>query len=68
MASIEIIWEGILSRDEQQIRQAFETLEEESQREIIAHLRVMTSKEGWHPEQRISAQTALDILTQEGEA
>ena len=37
-----------------------------------AHLRVMTSEDGWHPEQVISAQAALDVIAaiekMEGEA
>ncbi len=68
MTSIEIIWEQILSRDEEQIRQAFRELDEASRREVLAHLRVMIREEGWHSEQRISAQKALDILIEEGKA
>lgn len=62
MASIEIVWEKILSREAGQITAAFFELDDESRRQVLAHLRVMVSEEGWHPEQKVSAQTALDAL------
>ena len=29
---------------------------------VSAHLHLMTSEDGWHPEQVISAQAALDVI------
>jgi hypothetical protein len=62
MNSVEIIWEQLLSRDVQQVRAAYLALELETRCQVMAHLRLMTSQEGWHPEQVISAQAALDAL------
>ena len=55
MTSIEIVWEKILSRDAEQIKETFSALDEESRGNVLAHLRVMCVEEGWHPEQKISA-------------
>ncbi len=59
MTSTEILWEQILSRDPDQVRTAFFALDKETQLYVSAHLLAMTSEEGWHPEQVISAQKAL---------
>ena len=68
----EIIWDALLSREEDQIRPAFLALDAETRQAVGAHLRVMTSEDGWHPEQVISAQAALDVIAaiekMEGEA
>jgi hypothetical protein len=65
MSSEEIIWEQILSRDPAQVRAAFFVLDVETQQGVVEHLRVMTSEEGWHPEQVISAQKALDAISKD---
>ncbi len=62
MASKEIIWEQILSRDPEQVHAAFFALDAETQKQVAAHLRLMTSEEGWHPEQVISARKALEVI------
>ena len=62
MASNEIIWEQILSRDPDQVSSAFIALDAEMQRQVVMHLRAMVSEEGWHPEQVISAQKALEAI------
>jgi hypothetical protein len=62
MNEVEIVWEALLSRDEAQIRPAYLALDAETRGAVGAHLRVMTGEEGWHPEQVISAQAALDVI------
>ena len=62
MNTVEIIWDALLSRDEAQIRPAYLALDAQTRQAVGAHLRVMTSEDGWHPEQVISAQAALDVI------
>jgi hypothetical protein len=62
---LEQTWDGILSRDPQRITQVFNGLSSKDQQVVLHHLRKMTSESGWHPEQVISAQTALDVLDRE---
>jgi len=62
MEPLEFFWENILSRSPERIRAIFKTIDEDSQRAVIIHLEKMTNEEGWHPEQVISAQAALDAL------
>jgi hypothetical protein len=59
---LEAFWGQVLSRDPQQVREAFETLTEEERRALREHLARMVSEPGWQPEQRDSAQAALDAL------
>lgn len=59
---LEIFWDAILSRQPEQIRAAWLPLTVVDREELIAHLQRMTSEEGWHPEQRKSAQAALDTI------
>jgi hypothetical protein len=59
---IEDLWDALLSRQADQARSAFRTLDAEQQRAVMAHLQRMTTEPGWHPEQRISAQAALEAL------
>ena len=65
--ALEIIWDALLSREPDQIRAMFGSLDAASRRVVLAHLRRMGCEEGWHPEQRISAQTALDALKDKGQ-
>lgn len=60
--SIEDLWEALLSRQTGQVRSAFQTLDPEQQSAVMAHLQRMTQEAGWHPEQRNSAQAALEAL------
>ncbi len=62
MDPLEFFWDRLLSRSPEQIRAIFKTIDETSQREVLAHLKKMTTEEGWHPEQVISAQTALNVI------
>ena len=58
----EILWDQLLSRQPQHIQAAYQTLLPQEQNAVINHLKRMTSDPDWHPEQRISAQIALDTL------
>jgi hypothetical protein len=59
---LEDLWDALLSRQADQVRSAFRTLNSEQQRAVRLHLQRMTVEPGWHPEQRISAQAALEAL------
>ena len=59
---LEPLWERLLSREEMQVKTAFSSLSESEQEAVLIHLRRMAQEDGWHSEQRISAQIALDVL------
>ena len=56
------VWDGILSRQPERIRQTYAALDASSQAEVLAHLKRMTSEDGWHPAQVESAQAAMEVL------
>jgi len=58
----EDIWEAILSRQPDLIQAAFASLDETEQATVLTHLRRMSIEEGWHPEHRQSARSALSTL------
>jgi len=60
---LEEIWDSILSRNPKQIISAYSTLSSNNQKTVYQHLVKMVSEEGWHPEQVISAKSALDVLS-----
>lgn len=57
-----IFWDAILSREPKRILSVFQILDTATRKAVILHLERMVSEEGWQPEQRISAQTALDVV------
>lgn len=59
---LEKTWDDILSRDPKKIALVFTNLGKEDQAVVLGHLHKMTEESGWHPEQVISAQTALNVL------
>jgi len=59
---VEKLWEMLLSRHPESILEAFHSLSGADQQQVINHMVRMTSEEGWHPEQILSAQKALDVL------
>ncbi len=59
---LEDLWSSILSREDNKIRTAFYGLEPEEQKSVMDHLKKMASEPGWHPDQCLSAQTALQAL------
>jgi len=60
--SPEYLWENLLSRQPELIRSAFDSLDPETRRHVLAHLQRMVTEEGWHAEQQASARAALDTL------
>jgi hypothetical protein len=58
----ENIWDMLLSRQSVKIEQAFTSLESDQQKAIMDHLQGMVAEPGWQPEQRVSAQAALDTI------
>lgn len=59
---LELIWDGLLSRETDQIRAVFAALDPASQRSVLLHLRRMALEPDWLPVQQQSAQFALDTL------
>ena len=59
---LEILWDSLLSRQPAQIRAAYASLTGAEQQAVLNHLRRMAQEPGWNPEQRKSAQAALDAL------
>ena len=60
--SIEDLWDELLSRQPELVRTAFSSLDSDERAAVLAHLQRIVSEAGWHPEQRLSAQAALDAL------
>lgn len=58
----ENIWDMLLSKQPVIIEKAFDSLESDQQESVLGHLRSMVAEQGWQPEQRVSAQTALDTI------
>jgi len=59
---LEALWNDLLSRQVELIREAFNLLDPTSQRTVLLHLKRMESESGWQPEQRTSAKAALRAL------
>ena len=59
---LEIFWDNMLSRVPDRVRAAFAMLQVEERQAVLEHLRTMASEPGWHPEQRRSAEAALEVL------
>ena len=59
----ETLWDHLLSRQTKRIQSAFERLSTREQDAVITHLQRMATEPDWHPEQRISAQAALQALS-----
>ena len=62
MDDLELLWDSLLSRRTTLIRAAWATLSPDEQQAVYAHLRRMTTEEGWTEPQRDSAQVALGVL------
>jgi len=59
---IEDLWESLLSREPKRVREIFFSLSKTDQKYILDHLTRMVEEPGWHPEQRISAEIALQSI------
>lgn len=55
-------WDNLLSRQPELIQLAYNQLEAEEQKAVTAHLKRMAEDDGWHPEQVISARSALKVI------
>jgi hypothetical protein len=64
-AQPEQLWEDLLSRQPEPIRVVFAALDPSDQQLVLAHLQRMVNEPGWQPEQRLSAQAALDVILPE---
>ncbi len=62
---VELFWDHLLSREPDQILAAIHSVDTETRERVILHLESMVSEEGWHPEQRKSAQAALEVISGE---
>jgi hypothetical protein len=62
---LEKVWGEILSRRPVRIQRMFLSLDNDSQQEVLQHLKRMTTEEGWQEEQIISAREAINILIPE---
>lgn len=63
---LEKAWNDLLSREPERIESCFKSLDVQSQTVVIDHLKLMITDEGWHPEQVVSAQQALNTLVKLG--
>ncbi len=63
---LEVLWDQLLSRQPDQVRGAFASLNAAEKQHILAHLHRMTAEPGWHAEQRKSARAALEALGEKG--
>jgi len=61
---LESLWDSLLSRDADHIRQAFSCLDEAKKNFVLEHLKRMQTEPGWYPQQRQSAMVALKALEQ----
>jgi hypothetical protein len=62
MDSPEQLWDQLLSRQAEQILAAYNRLSPDEQVYVLRHLGRMASEPGWHTEQVLSAQAALQAL------
>lgn len=60
----QILWEGLLSADEDLILDIYVQLDENQGENVMSHLQKMATEEGWHPAQRESAQIALTTIAE----
>ena len=56
------IWGMLLSRQPDEIEQVYANLDADQRDAVLDHLHKMATESGWQPEQRISAQAALDAI------
>jgi len=62
MDPLELLWDQLLSRQPEKIRAAYSLLSPDEQVNVLLHLGRMASEPGWHAEQVLSAQLALQAL------
>jgi len=57
-----ILWDALLSRQPPRIQRVYLLLDDVARTAVTAHLLRMAGEDDWHPEQRKSAQAALDAI------
>ena len=62
MNHLEKLWDDLLSRQPGPIKTAYSSLDSAGQQTVIAHLQRMVTETGWQPDQRLSAEVALQVL------
>ena len=62
MSVIEKLWNALLSQEPENILSSFNMLQPDEKILILKHLSRMVDEEGWQPSQRVSAQTALNVI------
>lgn len=62
LTDLESLWDRLLSREPGMIQSAFTALPAAEQAAVLQHLRRMAVEDGWHPEQRLSAEAALHSI------
>ncbi len=64
---LEKAWDDLLSRDADRINNRFRALDPQSQKTVMEHLQKMISESGWHIEQVLSAQVAVQTLSKKSD-
>lgn len=64
--SPDVIWDNLLSREDEKVLSAFNLLTEEEKTAVLVHLKRMVEEGGWHEEQQKSARCALEALRRGG--
>ncbi len=59
---LETFWDAILSREPAKICAAYRTTTAQERKDTWRHLQKMRSETGWHPQQQVSAQLALETI------
>jgi Lon protease-like protein len=62
---LEKTWSALLSRDRVEVLRAYRALDPQSRQVVLHHLTKMATETGWHPEQALSAQSALEAIKSE---
>jgi predicted Fe-S protein YdhL (DUF1289 family) len=66
MTQVQDLWEQLLSREDEKIIDAWNSLADNEQGAVWIHLIRMTTEEGWAEPQRVSAAKALNALRAHG--
>lgn len=59
---LEALWDRLLSRQPELVCEAYQGLSRADQVAVLQHLERMATEAGWHPEQRLSAEQALQAI------
>lgn len=62
---LEKTWSALLSRDRVEVLRAYRALDPQSRQVVLDHLTKMATETGWHLEQALSAQSALEAIKSE---